>query len=313
MNAADAGGRSHTARFVGWVVVGALALMAVVLAGPALGQSDCTRHCVDPIAELRDRVTVLETSNRNLGTTVEQLQTENDGLRSDLAALSDEFAALRAEVDQVIEPGQELNDRVTAVEQTVSPLTHDDAGHRLVIEGVNVEVVNGTGSTDGAPNGVGNLIIGYNAQRTGGTQRSGSHNLVVGDHHEWTHWGGIVAGIQNSILNEWASVTGGRDNIASGEDATVSGGYTNHASGRQASVSGGHLNNATGFQTSVSGGLSNTAVGIRASVSGGESNSATGTVSSVSGGEGNTAGGGHSSILGGFNQVIESLYGHYPN
>lgn len=301
-------GSSRVGRWLGWVVVGALAVLVVVLAGPAMAHhNECGRSCIDPLEEIRDRLRVLEASNEQLRTTVGALEADNDALRA-------EVTALRAEVEEVTQPGQELSDRLSAVEDTVSPLTHDAGGNRLLIEGVNVQVVNGTGTTDGPPNGLGNLIIGYNAPRTGSvTERSGSHNLVVGDRHTWTHWGGLVAGVQNSILNEWATVTGGRDNIASGEDSTVSGGYTNHASGRQASVSGGHLNNATGFQASISGGLSNVAEGIRGSVSGGERNTASGSVSSVSGGEGNTAGGGHSSILGGFSQTVNTLYGLYPN
>lgn len=281
---------NRTGQWLGWACIGALALLVVVLGGPASGQ-DCGRHC--PVeeepepGELEERVAALEQQTAALVAAVEALEAENDDLR----------------------------ERVGAVEGTVSPLTHDDAGDRLVVEGVNLEIVNGTGSTHTSPNGLGNLIVGYNEQRPTGppAERTGSHNVVVGDRHAWTHWGGIVVGIHNSILNDWTSVTGGRDNIASGEDATVSGGYTNVASGRQSSVSGGHLNNAGGFQAAISGGLENQASGIRASVSGGQHNHANGAVSSVSGGEQNTAGAGHSSILGGFGHTVDTAYGHYPN
>ena len=44
--------------------------------------------------------------------------------------------------------------------------------------GVNVHVRDGSGGTDGAVNGLGNLIVGYNEDS--GDTRSGSHNLVVG-------------------------------------------------------------------------------------------------------------------------------------
>lgn len=302
MDGTDAGGRGRLTGWLGWVVVGALGLLVAVLAGPATSQDTCTsRHCPNPLYELEHRFNLLEESHGALESTVATLAAENDELRDDLAALTAQVAALQTDVD--------------AVEQKVAPITHDAAGGRLLVSGVNLQIVNGTGTTFGAPNGRGNLIVGYNAPRPAGTpaQRTGSHNIVVGDHHEWTHWGGLVAGIHNSILNEWTTVTGGRDNIASGEDSTVSGGYTNHASGRQAAVSGGHLNQAAGFQASVSGGLENRASSLRASVSGGEGNLANGAVSSVSGGQGNTASGGHSSILGGFNNTITSIYGLHPN
>lgn len=41
---------------------------------------------------------------------------------------------------------------------------------------------------------LGNVIIGYNAQRTTAATRTGSHYLVVGDQHEWTGYGGIFNG-----------------------------------------------------------------------------------------------------------------------
>jgi hypothetical protein len=42
-----------------------------------------------------------------------------------------------------------------------------------------VHIVDGTGDTDGPVNGLGNLIVGYDADF--GDTRTGSHNLVLGD------------------------------------------------------------------------------------------------------------------------------------
>lgn len=251
------------------------------------------------VSALEDRVAELEADNEALRTTVDQLSTRVVSAEDRVVAAENVVAA--------------MEDRLVAVEGTVSPMTYNEDEDRLIIEGVNVELINGTGSTGGDPNGLGNLIIGYNAPRPfQEAERGGSHNLVVGDQHQWSHWGGIVAGVSNSILNDWASVTGGRDNIASGEDSSVSGGFTNEASGRQASVSGGHLNVADGFQASVSGGLSNLAADQRSTVTGGELNLADGYASSVSGGQGNTASGGHSSILGGSSVTVSTSHGHAP-
>ena len=52
--------------------------------------------------------------------------------------------------------------------------------------GANVQIVDGTGDTGGTPNGLGNLIVGYNA--SSGDTRTGSHNLVVGDLHTYTSY-----------------------------------------------------------------------------------------------------------------------------
>ncbi|MGH7288214.1 MAG: hypothetical protein ACREI8_09390, partial [Myxococcota bacterium] len=61
--------------------------------------------------------------------------------------------------------------------------------------GVNVQVVSGSGATEGLVNGLGNLIVGYNEDvaqntcipRVGCVNppaiRTGSHNLVIGAEH----------------------------------------------------------------------------------------------------------------------------------
>ena len=95
-----------------------------------------------------------------------------------------------------------------------------------IIEGANVHVRSGSGhtsdgcrdNTPGYPNcesltGLGNLIVGYNdrrgCRRAGPCNlRSGSHNLVVGMYHDYTSFGGFVAGGGNEISGELASLSG---------------------------------------------------------------------------------------------------------
>lgn len=144
------------------------------------------------------------------------------------------------------------------------------SGHDVTLSGYNLHIVSGSGSTNdggGALTGLGNLIIGYNAlgnNQGNGDVRTGSHNLILGDQNNYSSFGGLVAGSDNSI------------------------------SGLYATVSSGRFNTASGFWSSVSGGNSNTANGFYSSVSGGGSNTASGGFSSVSGGNGNTASGGYS-------------------
>jgi hypothetical protein len=157
-------------------------------------------------------------------------------------------------------------------------------GTTLQFSGINVQVVSGSGATDGALNGKGNLIVGYNKSSFGQT-RTGSNNLVVGDEHEYTSSGGLVAGFENTISGEWASVSGGEFSLASGPESSVSGGQGNTASNQGASVSGGFGNTASGLLASLSGGSNNTASGMIASVSGGGGNTASGDQSSISGGQ----------------------------
>src|SRR5262249_7316248 len=80
-----------------------------------------------------------------------------------------------------------------------------------------------SGATDGAVNGKGNLIVGY-SHASYGQARTGSNNLIVGDEHEYTSFGGFAAGWHNYVTGHFASVSGGNNNIASGVDSSVSGG-----------------------------------------------------------------------------------------
>jgi hypothetical protein len=211
-----------------------------------------------------------------------------------------------------------LVQRVRALERKLQHVTseRDENGlPHMVITGANLRIVNGLGRTDctdeqgneipACPNGLGNLIVGYNEPRPeeagfGPPIRTGSHNVVVGQFNNFSRFGGLVGGLFNTISGEFASVSGGSGNTASGSAASVSGGQDNTASGILASVSGGISNAASGNVSSVSGGSLNAASGDVSSVSGGQANFASATFASVSGGTGNFASNVLASVSGGF-------------
>ncbi len=173
------------------------------------------------------------------------------------------------------------------------------SGSDLSLTGVNVHLVDGSGSTNSAT-GLGNLIIGYNAASPNFNEaRTGSHNLILGDANNYLSYGGLVAGYNNSVSGPYASVTGGTRNLASGFQSSIHGGSSNVASGNSASVLGGDRNTASAFYSVVSGGNRNTARGEGSAVSGGDLNTASGSYASVSGGYSSTASGLASSISGG--------------
>jgi hypothetical protein len=188
----------------------------------------------------------------------------------------------QAEVDALLAA---YDARITALEELLASVTLENGGDDFVFTGVNVHVRSGSGSTSGTINGLGNLIVGYDEPRSSGSDKSGSHNLVIGRYHNYTSYGGLVAGYQNTVSNIYASVSGGHYNTAGGAYASVSGGWLNTASNTYSSVSGGSHNTASGNGSSVSGGGYNTASGQSSSVSGGDSNTASGNYSSVSGGD----------------------------
>jgi hypothetical protein len=198
----------------------------------------------------------------------------------------------------------DLEGRLAALEDLLMHFSRD--GDDIIIAGANLKVVNGTGTTDGPSNSLGNVIIGYNEARTfsgADNDRSGSHMLVVGKEHNYSSYGGFVVGIRNETSGIFSSANG-RNNLASGEFAIVNGGIGNVASGQHSSVSGGSGNTASGQNSSVSGGGANTASGLVASISGGELNTASGKTASISGGANNTANGdGASSVSGGANNL----------
>jgi hypothetical protein len=130
-----------------------------------------------------------------------------------------------------------LSSRVQALESTLSKVSYSDTGLNglptLKINGANLQIVNGTGTTYPCDvpcpnNGLGNLFLGYDDHQIGKggtlTDQSGSHNLVIGDHHTVTSSGGLVAGVFNRITGTGASVSGGMGNTASGEFASILGG-----------------------------------------------------------------------------------------
>jgi hypothetical protein len=200
-------------------------------------------------------------------------------------ATQSEVTDLQSRVTTLETANTDLTNRVSALESTLSKVSYTDSGLNgkptLKFSGANLQIVSGSGLTEGAVNGEGNLIIGYDENCSDNCDQSGSHNLVLGKDQTFTSYGGLIAGRENVLSGPFSDVFGIR-NTASGEISSVSGGYGNAASGGSSSVSGG------------------------------ESNTASGSQSSVSGGYGNTASGSDSSILGGSSETVSSTYGTYP-
>ena len=193
---------------------------------------------------------------------------------------------------------QELQQQIDELKALLANVTR--VGNDITFSGVNVHIVDGSGTTGDDVNGLGNLIVGYNELRGSGDDRTGSHNIVVGFNNNYSSYGGLVVGNYNAISGQYSSVNGGAVNTASGNFASVSGGRVNTASGDFASVSGGIGNTASGIDSaSVSGGNNNTASGNYSSVSGGGSNIASGDYANVSGGFNRSAAGGDDWAAGG--------------
>lgn len=224
-------------------------------------------------------------------------------LLSRLSNTQAEVADLEDALATEVERSDTLECQLADMTDLFDYVSVDTGTDSVVFTGANVYVQSGSGATDAAVNGLGNLIVGYGEDGTyfGGSasDRGGSHNLVVGGGASYTSYGGFVAGYLNTVNGSYSSVSGGAGNYASHYGTSVSGGSGNFATGELSSVSGGVANYATGYYSSVSGGEFNYAVGTGSSVSGGFGNAPSGDESSVSGGSYNNARGDVSSVSGG--------------
>ncbi len=193
------------------------------------------------------------TSNDGTGTSG-----DNDFSFSDMYA---KIKTLQEELDRLRISNADLESTLEGVTRLTDPNTGQPT---IRFSGVNVQIVNGLGRTNGLDNiyegnqkvnGLGNLIVGYNElQGNDLDNRTGSHNIIVGLWNNYSSCGGFVAGIRNTVNARWSSVSGGDSNIADGLHSSVSGGYNNTASGERSSVSGGYINTSSGRYSSVSGG-----------------------------------------------------------
>lgn len=117
---------------------------------------------------------------------------------------------------------QDLADRMAAVEAKTASIhvstgeTGTDVGD-LIFTGVDLHLRSGSGATDGAVNGHGNLVLGYNEDDGGdAANRGGSHNLVLGTGHRFPVYGGLLHGVNHSAGGPMTALIAGRDRVLSG-------------------------------------------------------------------------------------------------
>src|SRR5262252_10898090 len=146
------------------------------------------------------RVEALEQAVAALQHTVSALQNTVIGLQSQITALGNATTNVRA-----------LNPYLA-----VNPADAQFATARLTA--INLQIVNGSPGgpgleSTGHANGLGNLIIGYNAPRAvfgGSDDRTGSHYLVIGDRQNYGNGflssAGLLVGVANTISADYASV-----------------------------------------------------------------------------------------------------------
>jgi hypothetical protein len=214
----------------------------------------------------------------------------------------------QAQIDDLIERVEDLEAANGALQALLAGVSRSN--DTLLFEGMNLQIVNGLGATDGDTgdgpevNGLGNLVVGYDEVRGCGgaicpANKYGSHNLVIGADNMYTSYGSLVVGENNSAFAPYASVVGGYFNDATGWYSTVVGSAGNVAEGNWSSVLGAYTGTASGIHSTAVGGDDASASGGFSTVLGGNHNVASGTFSTVTGGYWNEASGNGASVSGG--------------
>jgi len=182
--------------------------------------------------------------------------------------------------------------------------------------GVNVQIVNGLGATNGNPsapfevregmvstNSVGNLIIGYQEDELRPHPRTGSHNIIVGPGHGHESFGCLVTGARNSSTSPYSAVLGGEMQRARGPYATIVGGFGHSVGGPYAVAIGGYQNSVGGPYALCAGGRHSIVTGSHGVALGGSHANPSGWLSTVVGGTKNEAQGTQSVVSGGFRNL----------
>lgn len=210
--------------------------------------------------------------NQNTGDILQATVMVVQSLQKDLVEVQDSVATLQADLAgaksretgltkrqrKLLDSFSTLSPFISVKKNTINGMK----GPHVLFTGANIHIRSSAKSTaDGKPlTGLGNLVVGFNEEPTSPNynprkDRGGSHNLIIGEKHRYSSFGGLVAGKGNTISNPGATVTGGSNNKATGHNASVLGGTGNTASGSAATVSGGQNNVVGGQSSSASGGF----------------------------------------------------------
>lgn len=127
----------------------------------------------------------------------------------------------------------------------------------LRITGVDVQIVNGVGTSLSA-NGVGNLVMGYNELRNDGSDdHNGSHNIIAGTRNNYSKSCGVNIGFENELHGEMASLISTENSNVSDWCSNITGGYLNTVMGKWSAITSGAYCTNWGDNSHICGGNQN--------------------------------------------------------
>ena len=133
-------------------------------------------------------------------------------------------------IQKLIQQVEELTERLNRITKYLHVDEAEDP--TVIISGANLQIVKHQNAKEPERNtrGLGNLIIGYNLPRSRSTpaDRTGSHNIIIGDQHSYTGSNSIVFGRKNQAFGN-SCIIGGFKNFTHAEYSTVLSGCYNKA------------------------------------------------------------------------------------
>ena len=124
---------------------------------------------------------------------------DSTALSTVLSTFQAQITALQAQVEAL---------QAQVVPGLASYLSVDDSLHTVLVEGANLQVVNGSQNW-WDNNGLGNLVVGPNVGDSASyVNRNGSHNVIVGSNHAYNGNSNIVGGNANEVHGLLGLVTG---------------------------------------------------------------------------------------------------------
>jgi hypothetical protein len=195
---------------------------------------DTMKNCIVVIAALVGLPSALDQPSRrsdsaDLQNQVVELSRMVGQLQQDLTVIGNRLSATQSALTLVQQNSVlELGDAVS--------LTHDADGNPTVLfKAVNLQVTNGAGTTD-SRNGVGNIIVGYNEDGEAALDRTGSHNMVLGEEQSFPETQEFVVrrifsegDLDLVTTNNFRTSVGGTHQSTIGADQTVTVGGTHQS------------------------------------------------------------------------------------
>jgi len=93
------------------------------------------------------------------------------------SSYDEKFKKIEENLTKQIETTKNLESKLETLTKLLEGISRNS--NTIVISGANLQIVNGTGMTEGEVNGTGNLIVGYNEKKPGEPLQLGSHEIIA--------------------------------------------------------------------------------------------------------------------------------------